>query len=190
MKKIAVFLAEGFEEVEALTPVDVLRRAGFECETVSISSDRMVMGSHQIPVLADRLLGADLESYDMVVCPGGMKGSKNLRDCDEVVRLVQVFDQDPEKYVAAICAAPMVLAKAGVSKGRKVTSYPGPDLEPLFDDAQYLTDQPVVIDGHMVTSRGAGTAMEFAFALVDVLGGDSEKLRNGMMYNFLKEHLA
>ncbi len=188
MKKIAVFLAEGFEEVEALTPVDILRRAGFQCDTVSIGGP-VVTGSHGIAVQADRTLGADLESYDMLVCPGGLPGSVNLRECPELIRLIQLFDADPDKYVAAICAAPQVLAKAGITTGRKVTSYPGEDLESLFADADYIKEQPVVVDGHLITSRGAGTAMEFAFALVQALGKDPAPLSSGMMYTFLKEHI-
>ena len=188
MKKIAVFLAEGFEEVEALTPVDILRRAGFQCDMVSIAGE-MVTGSHGITVKADRTLGPDLESYDMLVCPGGLPGSVHLRDCEELIRLIRLFNQDPDQYIAAICAAPQVMAKAGVTTGRRVTSYPGEDLEALFADADYIEDQPVVVDGHMITSRGAGTAMEFAFALVRALGKDPAALSGGMMYTFLKEHV-
>lgn len=182
MKKIAVFLAEGFEEIEALTPVDILRRAGFDCKTVGVTGS-VVTGSHGIAVQADLTLSDPLEEFDMIVCPGGLPGSIHLRDCDEVIRLVQVFDRDPEKYVAAICAAPQVLAKAGITTGRHVTSYPGADLEALFADAVYHTDKAVIVDDKLITSRGAGTAMEFAFTLVDVLGGNSQPLRDGMMYS-------
>ena len=181
MKKIAVFLAEGFEEVEALTPVDILRRAGFTCDTVSIAGE-FVTGSHGITVKADRTLAEDLETYDMLVCPGGLPGSVNLRNCAELIRLIRQFAQDPAKKVAAICAAPQVLAEAGVVSGRHMTSYPGEALEALFADAIYHTDRAVIVDGNMITSRGAGTAMEFAFTLVDELGGDSQPLRDGMMY--------
>ena len=182
MKKIAVFLADGFEEIEALTPVDILRRAGFTCHTVGIAGP-VVTGSHGIAVQADLTLPADLEDYDLIVCPGGLPGAVNLRECPEVIRLVQRFAGDPEKKVAAICAAPQVLAKAGVTTGRHLTSYPGADLEALFTDATYHTDRAVIVDGNMITSRGAGTAMEFAFTLVDELGGNSRPLRDGMMYS-------
>ena len=182
MKKIAVFLADGFEEIEALTPVDILRRAGFTCHTVGVTGP-VVTGSHGIAVKADLALADDLEGYDMVVCPGGLPGAVNLRECPEVIRLVQLFARDPEKKVAAICAAPQVLAKAGITAGRHVTSYPGADLEALFADAHYHTDRAVIVDGDLITSRGAGTAMEFAFTLVDELGGNSKPLRDGMMYS-------
>ncbi len=193
-KKIAVLLANGFEEGEALLTADVLRRAGFCCDTVSVEGET-VRGSHGIRVLADRLLeNTDRESYDMVVLPGGLPGADTLRDNGDVIAWVRAFAADPDKYVAAICAAPQVLERAGVSKGRRLTSYPGEKFRALFADADYvddnrLTEEGVVTDGHLVTSRGPGTTLPFAYRLVELLGGDADALRQAMQYNALRESI-
>ncbi len=180
MKRIAVLLAEGFEEGEALLTVDVLRRAGFECDAVGVTGAQ-VTGSHGIAVLADRTLEGAMDDYDMVVLPGGLPGATNLRDDARVIELVRRFD-GAGKFVAAICAAPMVLQRAGVSKGRRLTSYPG--YEALFADADYRQEL-VVRDGNLITSRGPATTLAFAYALVDALGGDAAPLRKGMLYDML-----
>ena len=191
-KKIAVLLADGFEEGEALLTVDVLRRAGFTCDTVSVGEE-VVCGSHGIRVLADRLLAeTDPESYDMVVLPGGLPGADTLRDNETVLSWVRSFAGREDRYVAAICAAPQVLARAGITPGRRLTSYPGEKLRALFADAEYvddnrLTDECVITDGNLITSRGPGTTLPFAFRLAELLGGDAETLREAMQYNALKE---
>ena len=131
-KKIAVLLADGFEEGEALLTVDVLRRAGFTCDTVSVGEE-IVCGSHGIRVFADRLLTeTDPEAYDMVVLPGGLPGADTLRDNETVLSWVRSFAGREDRYVAAICAAPQVLARAGITRGRRLTSYPGEKLRALF----------------------------------------------------------
>lgn len=193
-KHIAVLLADGFEEGEALFVIDILRRAGFVCDGVSMQGD-LATGSHGIRVLPDkRIEDVDPEAYDMVVLPGGLPGADTLRDSGTVIRWVQDFAANPEKYVAAICAAPQVLAKAGVSAGRRLTSYPGEKYQRLFADADYVddnrqTEECVVTDGHLITSRGPGTTLPFAYKLVEMLGGDADKLRQAMQYNALKESL-
>ena len=193
-KKAAVLLANGFEECEALLTVDIIRRAGFICDMVSVEGE-VVWGSHGIRVCADRLLGGvDRASYDMLVLPGGLPGADTLRDNGIVVEWVKAFAAEKDRYVAAICAAPQVLAKAGVVKGRRVTSYPGDKYKMLFTDADYVddnrqTEECVVVDGNLITSRGAGTTLPFACRLVEILGGDAEKLRESMQYNALKESL-
>lgn len=186
MKKIGVLLADGFEEGEALFTVDVLRRAGMDARMVGTQGRKQVKGAHGVEVTADQLLNGDVKKFDMIVMPGGMPGATNLRDNPEVIALVQEFVRE-DKYVAAICAAPMVLAKAGVSRGRKVTSYPG--FEDLFTDAEYLQD-PVVQDGHMITSRGPATVLPFAYRLVEALGGSSESLKEGMLFNMMNKEIA
>ena len=194
-KTIAVLLADGFEECEALATVDVLRRAGFTCDTVSLQGDT-AMGSHGIRVFADKKIeNVDPDSYDMVVLPGGLPGANTLRDTEAVIAWVQRFAANPEKFVAAICAAPQVLAKAGVAAGRRVTSYPGEKFREIFADADYvddntLTEDCVVVDGNLITSRGPGTTLPFAYKLVEMLGGDAGKLREAMQYNALKEALG
>ncbi|MGT2715774.1 DJ-1 family glyoxalase III [Streptococcus respiraculi] len=177
MKKVAVILANGFEEIEALTPVDVLRRASMECDMVGLTGLE-VEGSHGIKVQADRVFDGDLSAYDMVVLPGGMPGSVNLRDHAGLIAALQaVAGQDT--YVAAICAAPIVLEKAELLKERRYTCYPGQ--EETISSGRHVTET-VVIDGNIVTSRGAGTALDFAYQLVDLLGGDGDSLARAMVY--------
>ena len=194
-KKIAVLLADGFEEGEALFTVDVLRRAGFTCDMVSVAGET-VQGSHGIRVIADKLIGqVERDQYDMVVLPGGLPGADTLRDSAAVIDWGRAFAADGDKFVGAICAAPQVLAKAGVAAGRRVTSYPGERYYPLFADATYIddnaqTDDGVVVDGHIVTSRGPGTTLPFAYRLVELLGGDGDALRQAMQFNALKEAWA
>ena len=194
-KKIAVLLADGFEEGEGLFVIDILRRAGFTCHGVGVQGE-IVRGSHGIRVFADILLGdVTPADYDMVVLPGGLPGADTLRDTEKITDWVRDFARDPGKFVGAICAAPQVLAKAGVAKGRRLTSYPGEKYTALFPDADYvddntLTDECVVVDGNLITSRGPGTTLPFAYKLVEVLGGDADKLRQAMQYNALKEALG
>jgi len=167
MKKAIVLLAPGFEEIEAITVVDVLRRAGVEV-TVAGVSEMEVTGSHGVTVKADRRLSeAAEESYELVVLPGGLPGATNLRDDPGVQALVRA-QHAAGRRVAAICAGPIALGAAGVLQGKKATSYPG------FGDqlhaAHYLEDA-VVTDGNVTTSRGVGTALDFALALVAQLSG-------------------
>lgn len=193
-RQVAVLLADGFEEGEALFVIDIMRRAGFACHGVSVQGE-VVTGSHGIRAFADRLLGeVRPNDYDMVVLPGGLPGADTLRDNETVVAWVRDFATTDGKYVAAICAAPQVLAKAGVTKGRRLTSYPGEKYARLFADADYVddnrqTEECVVVDGNMITSRGPGTTLPFAYKLVETLGGDADKLRQAMQYNALKESL-
>lgn len=184
MKKVAVLLATGFEEGEALFVVDILRRADIRCDAVSMDGQPQVTGSHAITVIADRVLDGSIDEYDMIVLPGGMPGAANLKGNAKVLEAVQRFSRNPDKFVAAICAAPMVLAEAGVTHGKRLTSYPGAKYRNLFPDSEYV-DAPVVVDGNLITSRGPATTMPFAFALVDILGGDSAPIREGMLFNYL-----
>lgn len=188
MKRIAVVLADGFEEIEALTCVDVLRRARFECDTVSIMGRETVESSHGIPVVADKLLSDDLRSYDMIVCPGGKRGAANLANSEQLLEIIREFNDKASegKYIAAICASPaVVLAKAGIEENRYMTSYPGEDFEGLLDKANYV-EELVVVDENLITSRGPATTLLFAYKLVDVLGGDSEALKNAMLWNMVE----
>ncbi len=193
-KKAAVLLANGFEEGEGLFVIDVLRRAGVICDSVGVEG-RDVTGSHGIRVTADLLIkDADIDSYDLVVLPGGLPGADTLRDDETVVSWVRRFALSSDKLVGAICAAPQVLAKAGIVKGKRVTSYPGENFKAIFAEAQYvddnrLTEECVVVDGNLITSRGPATTLPFAYKLVELLGGDAEALKEGMQYNALKESL-
>jgi protein deglycase len=179
MSRICVLLAEGFEEIEAITTIDVLRRAGLEVVTVS-TKPGPVRGAHQVVVQADRdLAQASKESWDMVVLPGGMPGSTNLRDDPAVAEMLR-RQAEAGKKIGAICAAPIALGKAGLLKGRKATSYPGFQDQLIGADYQEAT---VVRDGNILTSRGPGTAMEFALAIVADLKGKpaADALRKGML---------
>ena len=171
MKRVLVPLAEGFEEVEAVTVVDLLRRANLDVRTAALAG-RRVTGSHGITLEADlELDGVRAADYDMIVLPGGMPGADHLKKDARVVGLLREF-ASTGRYAAAICAAPGVLAHAGLLDGREATSYPGF----LGQDSAAgirLSDAPVVIDGKVVTSRGPGTAIDFALALIALLEGQA-----------------
>jgi 4-methyl-5(b-hydroxyethyl)-thiazole monophosphate biosynthesis len=166
MASACVLLANGFEEIEAITVIDVLRRAGVDCTTIGVGTCTP-KGSHDIPVGADVEIDdvADDAYWDVVVLPGGLPGATNLRDDARVQALVR-RQHERGGSLAAICAGPIALAKAGVLAGRRVTSYPG--FAPQLGEVEYL-DEAVVTDGTIVTSRGPGTAMAFALALVERL---------------------
>jgi protein deglycase len=169
MPRVLVPLAEGFEEIEAVTVVDLLRRASIEVHTASLDGP-LVIGSHGIAVQADMALDAvAADDYAMIVLPGGMPGAEHLKNDPRVVSLLRRFAADG-RYTAAICAAPSVLAHAGLLDERAATSFPG-FLTAESAPGIRLRHDAVVIDGKVVTSRGAGTAMEFGLALVELLEG-------------------
>lgn len=166
MKKAVLFLAEGFEEIEALTPVDVLRRAGIEVITVSISDTIQVTGAHQITVTADALFNdIEYKSADILVLPGGIPGATNLYNHRDLRTLLQDFARE-NKLIAAICAAPMILGELGLLKGKIVTCYPG--FESHLKGAN-VTTQSVVTDENIITGKGVGVAMAFSLRLVEIL---------------------
>lgn len=181
--KVLVFLAEGFEEVEALTVVNYLRRADVKVETISITEDQQVKGAHDIIVTADKKMSelGNSNQYNGVVLPGGMPGAINLRDNDKVIEIVQEFNED-KKLVAAICAGPIILQKAGIISGRKITSYPG--FEEQLEGCKY-SESSVVRDGNIITSRGASIAGDFAMAIVEYLFGEGKinDLKKGIAYD-------
>jgi len=188
MKKVMVILAQGYEEGETVEIIDILRRAGFQADSVSITGEYVESQGH-IVLKADRVMGDDVSEfhdYDMIVLPGGWAGTDNMMNDPRVIELVQYYSAN-DKYVAAMCAAPNVLAKAGVITGKTMTAYPGQKTEPFYKDAHYVTDT-VAFDGKLVTSRGPATALPFAFALVDVLGGDSAFIKGRLLYNELKTY--
>jgi 4-methyl-5(b-hydroxyethyl)-thiazole monophosphate biosynthesis len=178
MSRAAVLLAEGFEEGEALTVADILRRAGMVADLLGTTGETVV-GGHDISVVADGVLPDSLLGYDMVILPGGLPGATNLRDDPRVIAAVREM-YEHGKWVTAVCAAPMVLGAAGVLDGHEWTAYPGYD-EKITTTGTFR-DQLVVIDGNVITSRGPASAYAFAYALVDVLGGDSESVKKRMVY--------
>jgi 4-methyl-5(b-hydroxyethyl)-thiazole monophosphate biosynthesis len=167
---IYIHLADGFEEIEALTVVDVLRRAGLPTETVSIMNRLSVTGAHGIQVIADLLFeDAVYADCELIVLPGGMPGATNLDEHDRLREKIQSFAIHGKK-LAAICAAPLVLGHAGVLEGKEATCYPG------FEDeltGAVLTETDVCVSGDITTSRGPGTAAAFALELVRQLKGDA-----------------
>ena len=173
---IALLLAHGFEEVEALTPVDLLRRAGLDVRLVGVGAT-VVQGGHGIRVEADTTLDdLDIDQVEGLILPGGGEGTENLARSKGVLDLVrELFARG--NLVAAICAAPaVVLQGTGVLKGRRVTCYPG--FEDRLSGCSFLEDR-VVVDGNLVTSRGPGTAAEFSLALIEILvdRGAAEEIR-------------
>ncbi len=179
MKRVALVLAEGFEEVEAVTPIDFLRRAGVEVIVATLGA-QPVRGSHGIAIAADTTIEALPEELDGVVLPGGTIGAENLGRSAEVAALVKRLNAR-SKLVAAICAAPAkVLAPAGILSGRRATCFPG--LEGELSGAVFTTER-VVRDRNIVTSRSAGTAGEFAIELVRYLSGSAEadKVRSSVL---------
>lgn len=168
MAKTAIFLAEGFEEIEALTVVDLLRRAGIEITTASITGKKEVTGSHAITVMADALIeDIDFDSYDMLILPGGMPGTTNLDNCALLKEQIKKF-HDAGRNLAAICAAPTVYGKMGILQGKKACCYPGRETDLLGADIQTTE---VTRDGHFLTSRGMGTAIPFGLAIIEQFQG-------------------
>lgn len=181
MKKVSVLLADGFEEVEALTVVDLLRRARVYVDTVSITEDYTVHGAHGINVQTEDLFEeVNFIESDMIVLPGGMPGTTNLSAHSGVRRVVKDMAEEG-KYVAAICAAPTVLAELGLLKGKRVTCYPAMEKE---IQGAVITRTPVMADGNIITSRGVGTAIDFALKLVEVLMGreKAEEIAESIVY--------
>ena len=168
MKRVLVPLAPGFEEIEAITVIDVLRRAGAEV-VVAGTQAGIIKGAHGLQVTPDReLSGVKQDPFDMIVLPGGGEGVENLRKDPRVLALVKEFISK-EKPVAAICAAPSILSEAGLLRGRQATSYPS--YKEAVAAGSVYSEERVVTDGKLVTSRGPGTAMEFALKLVEMLEG-------------------
>jgi 4-methyl-5(b-hydroxyethyl)-thiazole monophosphate biosynthesis len=164
MSSALVPLADGFEEIEAITIVDIMRRGGIEV-TLAGLIDKLVVGSHQIPVMADCLLEEVVETiFDMVVLPGG-PGTKNLQSDYRIIKIVQQhYHQD--RYVGAICAAPLVLMKAGILQNKKVTGYP--TIVPELVGLEYVSAE-VVVDGRVITGQAPAAAVPFALKLVELL---------------------
>ncbi len=169
MARVLVPLADGFEEIEAVTTIDLLRRAGIEVIVAGLTQTR-VTGSHGIAMEADSVLDDALaEDYDMIALPGGMPGADNLEKDPRIIAILRDM-AERERFTAAICAAPKVLAAAGLLDGKRATSYPG-FLDAARTPGLAVTDATVEQHGHVITSRGPGTAMDFGLALIENLVG-------------------
>ena len=175
---VYVFLADGFEEVEALTPIDLLRRVGVEVVTAGVGK-KEIIGAHNITVKTD-VLSSEVcaQNARMIVLPGGWPGTPNLQADDNVQKAIDVMINN-NRYIAAICAAPMILGEKGLLKGKNATCFTG--FEDKLIGAKY-NGKPVCVDGKIITARSAGVALDFAFELVRVLKDDDT-------VNSLKEKL-
>lgn len=170
MTKIVIPLATGFEEIEAICIIDVLRRAEFEVDVVSVTGKKEVTGAHQIKIIADKLFeNIDFETIDMIILPGGMPGSINLKNHSGLQNQIIDFQKNG-KLLGAICAAPLVFGNLGILKNKDATCYPG------FEDqliGANITGRNVEIADTIITGKGAGVAIEFALKIVELLKGKS-----------------
>jgi 4-methyl-5(b-hydroxyethyl)-thiazole monophosphate biosynthesis len=170
MKTIFVFLTTGFEEIEALGTVDVLRRAGLDVKTVSLTDSKQIVASHQVVVTADLMFDeVDFSKAGMLVLPGG---TVKFNEHEEMKKELLAFANKGEK-VAAICASPMVLGGLGLLDGKKATCYPG--FEKYLKGAVLQTEKAFVVDGNITTGRGPGLTIEFALCLVEQLAGKAKR---------------
>jgi len=181
MSRVLVFLADGTEECEALITVDMLKRAGIETKTASVMSGRGIVSSHNIEINADLLAGdADLDSFDAIVLPGGLAGVENLKASPVVKTAVEKF-MAQGKIVAAICAAPTILAGMGILNGKTATVHPAHE---QFCEGAKLTHGKAARDGNIITGQAVGGSFEFAFELIAALEGRelADKTRAGAVY--------
>lgn len=168
--KVGVYLAEGFEEIEAVSIIDVLRRAEISVKVISVSGKLEVTGAHHIKLVADELIeDIQAEDFGMLILPGGMPGTTNLLACKILQKQVSDFNSQ-NKLLGAICAAPMVLGQWGILKNRQATCFPG--FEKYLTGAS-VSAEAVVVSGNVVTGRGAGVALAFALKIVEILKGKS-----------------
>lgn len=174
MAKVYIFLASGYEEIEGLTVVDLLRRANIEIMMVSITGDIYVTGSHHITSKADALFeNVDFADADMLVLPGGIPGTNNLKAHEGLDHLLKQFSEKGKK-LSAICAAPSILGTKGLLKGKKATCYPG------YEDSltgAHVKNAAVVEDGNIITSKGMGTAIDFSLSIIKNLAGEEEAVK-------------
>ena len=169
--KAFVFLANGFEEVEAITPIDLLRRADINVTTVSISENKEVIGAHNVSFIADVLINeADFSDIDLLLLPGGMPGTTNLNACEELKRLIKKHALE-SKLIAAICAAPIILGQMSLLEGEKAVCYPSFENQLMGADVQYNKVQK---SNNIITARGAGCVIEFSLAIIEALCGKSK----------------
>ena len=182
MHQVYLFLAPGFEEIEALTVVDLLRRAGISITTVSITDTLNVTGAHNITVTADALFSnSNFTNANMLILPGGAPGTCNLNAFEPLKSLLKDF-YNKGRYIGAICAAPLILGQLGFLQNRKATCYPGFEKELI--GASHVT-LPVIVDEHIITSRGLGTAIDFSAELIALLNGReiSDHIKKQVIYN-------
>lgn len=178
---VALFLVEGFEEIEALSPVDLLRRAGVEVDTISITNSNKVVSSRKVTVLTDKLIeNINFDKYEMIILPGG-PGVENYYNSELLLEKIKEFSKN--KKISAICAAPTVFAKLGLLEGKKAVCFPACE-DDLVKGGANLVREKVVTDGNITTSKAAGTAIDFGIELVKVLVGEekSKQIKEQIYY--------
>ena len=181
MKKIAVFFAESYEEIEALTVVDMCRRADIQTEMISVTDSLTVIGAHAIPVKMDKMLSeVDFDALDMIVLPGGWPGTPNLEKVADLMEKVKVFAESG-KYVAAICAAPSILGHLGILEGKTACCFPGFEEELTGASVSYNSCE---VDGNIITARGMGCAIDFSVEIIRVVSGSekAEEIASKIIY--------
>ena len=180
-KKVLVFLVNGFEEIEAMAPIDLLRRAGITADTVSINEDNQVTSSRKIRVLTDKTIDEiNFENYEMIVLPGG-PGTENYMKSEKLLEKLKEFSIN--RKLGAICAAPTILSALGILNGKQAICFPACEPD-LIKDGAIIVNQDVVKDNNIITSRGAGTAIDFSLALIEELLGKnkSHEIRKEILY--------
>lgn len=180
MKSICIFLAEGFEEMEAMFPLDILRRGGMDVKLVSVTGEKTVRSSHGVTIMADALFeDVSEEDVEMIVLPGGLPGATNLDAHAGLDKLILSF-ANAGKPLAAICAAPMVYGKRGLLKGKKATCYPG--FDKYLEGAEYTGNMVEVVD-NFILGKGPGAAPAFGFAILEKYAGaaKAQEVKNGML---------
>ncbi len=185
MSKVCIFIATGYEEIEALTVVNLLRRAGIEISMVSISGERSVVGSHAIQVKMDKIFDeVDFATVDMIVLPGGMPGTKNLEEHKPLMQQLDDF-YEQGKMIAAICAAPSILGHRGMLQGKKACAFPGFENDLIGAE---VTLNPVETVNNIITARGMGCAIDFGLAIIEKLEGKNkaEELADQIIYSHYK----
>lgn len=178
--KVGLYLADGFEEIEAISVVDILRRADIAVEMISIMGKKEVVGAHQVTLVADELFeNVNSDGIDMIILPGGGVGTKNLGEHRGLQEQITKQFQE-KKWIAAICAAPTILGKLGLLQGKQATCYPGCEAELT---GATISSAAVIVDGEIITSRGPGTSFAFALKIVDILKGQevASQLKTGMI---------
>lgn len=182
MNTMYVFLADGFEEIEALAPVDVMRRAGLSVTTVSVTNNQIVIGAHGIPVVADAMFDElNYTDASLLFLPGGLPGATNLEAHAGLCQLLTAKATQEDVVISAICAAPLVLGGLGLLNGKRATCYPG--FEDTMQGAEY-TAEKVTVDGNIFTACGPAAAWDLGFTFVEHFCGDgkAEELRKGMQF--------
>ena len=180
-KKVLIFLVDGFEEIEAMAPIDLLRRAGIIVDTVSINEDNQVTSSRKIRVLTDKTIDEiNFENYEMIVLPGG-PGTENYMKSEKLLEKLKEFSIN--RKLGAICAAPTILSALGILNGKQTICFPACEPD-LIKDGAIIVNQDVVKDNNIITSRGAGTAIDFSLALIEELLGKnkSNEIRKEILY--------